>query len=210
MNSAFAAPWDEGQLSDSRLAFFRLLGLFVVLGAFLAAMAFFLIDGAITTQRANIDLLERENAKLDAQIKEIASVEFDIKTLHQRQKAVEALQAVRNLPVRMLSAIVQTTPETVVLTRLSQAGTHLTINGLARSNEEVAQFLRNLEALPTHFSHPDLVETVASEGTPNAKDPRKALTFRISVDLVNADDALQSEFAKDGSPTARAPVAPAQ
>lgn len=210
MNSAFAAPWDEGQLSDSRLAFVRMLGLFVVLGALLAAMAFFLIDSAITTQRANIDLLERENAKLDAQIKEVASVEFDIKTLHQRQKAVEALQAVRNLPVRMLSAIVQTTPETVVLTSLTQAGTRLTINGLARSNDEVAQFLRNLEALSTHFSHPDLVETVAYEGAPNAKVPGKALTFRISVDLVNADDALRSELAKEGSPTPRAPAAPAQ
>ena len=210
MNSALAAPLDEGQLSDSRLAFIRMLGLFVVLGALLAALAFFLIDGAITTERANIDLLQRENAKLDAQIKEIASVEFDIKTLHQRQRAVEALQAVRNLPVRMLSAIVQATPETVVLTKLAQAGTHLTINGLARSNEEVAQLLRNLEALSTHFSHPDLVETVAFEGTPNAKDLRKALTFRISVDLVNADDALQSELATDGSPTARPPAAPAQ
>jgi type IV pilus assembly protein PilN len=201
MNSAFAAPWDEGQLSDSRSAFIRLLGLFVVLGAFLAALAFFLIDGAITTQRDNIDLLQRENAKLDAQIKEIASVEFDIKTLHQRQKAVEALQAVRNLPVRMLSAIVQTTPETVVLTNLVQAGMHLTISGAARSNEEVAEFLRNLEALPTHFLHPELVETVASEGAPITKDLRKALTFRIGVDLVNADNALQDGSVSDGSDT---------
>ena len=201
MNSAFAAPWDEGQLSDSRSACIRMLALFVVLGALLAALAFVLIDGAITTQRANIDVLQRENAKLDAQIKEIASVEFDIKTLHQRQKAVEALQAVRNLPVRMLSAIVQTTPETVVLTNLVQAGMHLTISGAARSNEEVAEFLRNLEALPTHFSHPDLVETVASEGAPPTKDLRKALTFRIGVDLVNADDALQDAPASDSSDT---------
>lgn len=121
--------------------------------------------------------------------------------MHQRQKAVEALQAVRNLPVRMLSAIVQTTPETVVLTNLVQAGMHLTISGAARSNEEVAEFLRNLEALPTHFSHPDLVETVASEGAPPTKDLRKALTFRIGVDLVNADDALQDAPASDSSDT---------
>lgn len=210
MNSGFAAPWDEGQLSDSRSAFLRMLALFAVVGALLAAVAFFLIDRTITTQRANIDLLQRENAKLDAQIKEIASVEFDIKTLHQRQKAVEALQAVRNLPVRMLSAIVQTTPETVVLTRLTQTGTHLTITGAARSNEEVAQFLRNLEALPTHFSHPDLVETVVSDGASNAKDLRKALTFQISVDLVNADDALQGGLATDAPLTARPAGTPAQ
>jgi len=193
MNSAVSAPLDEDQLSDSRSAFFRLLGLFVVLGAALAALAYFLVDLSITTQRGNIALLQQENGKLDAQIKEIASLESDIKTLHQRQKAVETLEAVRNLPVRMLSGMVQTTPKTVFLTKLAQVGTRLTISGVARSNDEVAHLLRNLDALPTHFAHPELVETVASWGSPNSKELRNALTFSIGVDLVKADEELQGQ-----------------
>jgi len=103
MNSAVSAPWGDGQLSDSRSAFFRQLGLFVLLGAAMAGLVYFVVDNSIATERDNIALLQAENAKLDAQIKEIASLESDIKTLHQRQKAVEALQAVRNLPVQMFS-----------------------------------------------------------------------------------------------------------
>jgi type IV pilus assembly protein PilN len=193
MNSAVSAPSDEDQLSDSRSAFFRLLGLFVVLGSALGSLAYFLVDRSITTQRGNIALLQQENGKLDAQIKEIANLESDIKTLHQRQKAVETLEAVRNLPVQMLSGLVQATPKAVFLTKLAQVGTRLTISGVARSNGEVAQFLRNLDGLPTHFVHPELVETVASWDSPNSQELRNALTFSIGVDLVNADEVLQGQ-----------------
>lgn len=199
MNSAVSGLWGDTQLSDRRSAFFRLLGLFVVVGAALAAMAFFLVNAAIETQRANIALLQQENTLLDAQIKQIASLESDIKTLHQRQKAVEALQAVRNRPVHMLSALVQATPPTVALTRLVQAGTHLTINGVARSNEEVALFLRNLDAMPTYLAHPDLVETVASIAPASLKNARKTLTFSIGVDLVNTDEAAAVQLAADST-----------
>jgi len=59
------------------------------------------------------------------------------------------------------------------LTKLTQVGTHLTISGFARSNQEVAQFLRNLDAMLAHLAHPDLVETVASADTPGLKTFRK-------------------------------------
>ena len=183
MDLSVVAPADAEQLSDSQRAFLRLGAIFVVVGILSSALAFYLIDASIDGQHANIALLERENSNLDAQIKEIASLESDMKVLRDRQKAVESLQAMRNAPVRMMSALVQSTPETVVLSALTQAGTRLTITGLAGSNGDIAQFLRNLDAMPTQFERPELVESLASDKGAQTGAGRTALPFSIRVDL---------------------------
>ncbi len=166
--------------------FLRLVAIFVLTGGAALGGVSFLISDSIDVQHTNIALLERENTNLDTQIKEIATLEADINVLQQRQNAVESLQAMRNLPVRMMSAMVQSTPESVVLTTVTQVGNRLTVNGIARSNAEVAAFLRNLDAMPERFVNPELVETVSSETGAKAMGARKALTFSIHVDLVTA------------------------
>lgn len=186
MNRTVAAPDSAEQLSDSQGAFFRLVAIFVLIGGAASAAVSYLISDSIDVQRANIALLERESTNLDTQIKEISTLEADINVLQQRQNAVEFLQAMRNLPVRMMSALVQSTPESVVLTTVNQVGNRLTVNGIAQSNAEVAAFLRNLDAMPQRFVHPELVETVSSESGAKAVGARKALTFSIHVDLVAA------------------------
>ena len=186
MDQTVAALDSVGQLSDSQGVFLRLVAIFVLVGGAASAAVSYLISDSIDVQHANIALLERENTNLDTQIKEIATLEADITVLQQRQNAVESLQAMRNLPVRMMSALVQSTPETVVLTSVTQVGNRLTVNGIARSNAEVAAFLRNLDAMPRRFVNPELVETVSSEAGAKAVGTRQALTFGIHVDLVTA------------------------
>jgi type IV pilus assembly protein PilN len=165
---------------------------------------YYVLSEATDVQRANIALLERENANLDADIKQIAALESDVKALQQRQNAVESLQAMRNVQVRMMSALVQSTPETVVLTTVKQAAARLTINGVARSNAEVAQFLGNLLAMPEQFARPELVETVASEAAGKASAGRKDLTFSISVDLAHAAQLPGSQLPAVSPPAAKA------
>ncbi len=186
MDQTVAALDSAEQLSDSQGVFLRLVAIFVLIGGAASAAVSHLISDSIDVQHTNIALLERENTNLDTQIKEIATLEADITVLQQRQNAVESLQAMRNLPVRMMSALVQSTPETVVLTLVTQVGNRLTVNGIARSNAEVAAFLRNLDAMPQRFVNPELVETVSSETGAKAVGARKALTFSIHVDLVTA------------------------
>ena len=186
MDQTVAALDSVGQLSDSQGVFLRLVAIFVLVGGAASAAVSYLISDSIDVQQTNIALLERENTNLDMQIKEIATLEADITVLQQRQNAVESLQAMRNLPVRMMSALVQSTPETVVLTSVTQVGNRLTVNGIARSNAEVAAFLRNLDAMPQRFVNPELVETVSSEAGAKAVGTRQALTFGIHVDLVTA------------------------
>lgn len=184
MDQTVASAAGTEKLSDSQQAFTRLVAIFVLVGVGAAAGAAYVIGGSIDVQHTNIALLERENANLDAQIKEIATLESDINVLQQRQSAVESLQAMRNGPVRMMSALVQSTPETVLLTAVTQVGNRLTINGVARSNAEVVEFLKNLDAMPARFVRPELVESVSADAGAQAGRGRNALTFSISVDLV--------------------------
>ena len=186
MDQTVAAPNSTDQLSDSQGVFLRLVAIFVLIGGTASAAVSYLISDSIDVQHTNIALLERENTNLDTQIKEIATLEADINVLQQRQNAVESLQAMRNLPVRMMSALVQSTPETVVLTTVTQVGNLLTVNGIAQSNAEVAAFLSNLDAMPERFVNPELVETVSSETGAKAVGARKALTFSVHVNLVTA------------------------
>jgi type IV pilus assembly protein PilN len=186
MDRTAVPPVGVEQLSDSQQAFIRLVAIFVLIGGGASGAVSYLVSNSIDVQHTNIALLERENTDLDTQIKQIAALEADINILQQRQNAVESLQAMRNLPVRMMSALLQSTPETVVLTTVTQVGNRLTINGIARSNGEVAALLRNLDAMPQRFVNPELVETVSSETGAKAVGTRKALTFGIHVDLVTA------------------------
>ncbi len=186
MDQTVAEPNNTDQLSDSQGVFLRLVAIFVLIGWTASAAVSYRISDSIDVQHTNIALLERENTNLDTQIKEIATLEADINVLQQRQNAVESLQAMRNLPVRMMSALVQSTPETVVLTTVTQVGNLLTVNGIAQSNAEVAAFLSNLDAMPERFVNPELVETVSSETGAKAVGARKALTFSIHVNLVTA------------------------
>ena len=183
MDRTVVAPVGADQLSDSRQSFLRLLAIFVLSGAAASMLTSYLIGRSTDGQRANIALLEHEGSKLDAQIKEIGALESNLQVLRERQNAVESLQSMRNAPVRMMSALVQSTPETVVLSAVTQVGNRLTISGSAPSNGDIAQFLKNLESMPARFDHPELVESVAAEQVAKAGPVRMPLTFSIRVDL---------------------------
>jgi type IV pilus assembly protein PilN len=185
---ATSRPPLDSELSDSQPDFARLLAIFVLIGVAVSAAAYLLLDRANENQRSNNALLEREIALLDGQIKKIANLEVDIKALDERRSAVESLQALRNVPVRMLSALAQTTPDAVALTKLVQVQEALTISGVTKSNAEVAQYLANLDAMPTRFAGSELVETVLPEAGAGAGAnwASHALNFSIRTDIVGA------------------------
>ena len=186
MNFATSRPPLDAELSDSQPEFARLLAIFVLAGAAASCVTYVLLDRATENQRSNNALLEREIALLDGQIKKIANMEVEIKALDERRSAVESLQALRNVPVRMLSALAQTTPDAVALTKLVQVQEALTISGVTKSNAEVAQYLANLDAMPARFARSELVETVLPEAGAGTNHASQALNFSIRTDIVGA------------------------
>ena len=165
------------------------LGLSALLGGIISGVVFLWYQAAISSQQDNNQLLEVEIKNLEAQIKDIVGLEAEIAALRARQQAVEDLQSDRNLPVHLLTEIVNQLPDGVFISKIAQQDQQVTLTGTAQSNERVAELFRNLDVNTPWFSKPDLVEIVAGTVALSPKDQKRVSNFVIKVKLVRASEA---------------------
>lgn len=156
----------------------------LLVGLAIAGAVYWWFQMMITSQQENNSFLQREIAVLDGQIKEIATLEEEISSLRARQKAVEDLQADRNLPVHLLSELVRQTPDGVYVSSIKQEDQVITMQGVAQSNERVSEMLRNLTDNTPWLSKPELVEILASTVNLNARDQRRVSSFNLRFRLM--------------------------
>ena len=155
--------------------------------------------------------MQTEIKKLEGQIKDIVGLEAEIAALRARQQAVENLQSDRNLPVHLLTELVNQLPDGVYISRMVQVDQLVTINGVAQSNERVSELLRNLSSNTPWFNKPELVEIVAGTVNLSARDQRRVSNFTIRVHLVRASEAEKAAkaAAEPAGVAASAPVSSA-
>lgn len=164
-------------------------GASALLGGIIAGIVFLWYQTSISAQQDNNTLLDTEIKKLEAQIKDIVGLEAEIAALRARQQAVEDLQADRNLPVHLLTEIVNQLPDGVYISKLIQQDQMVTLNGTAQSNERVAELFRNLASNTPWFTKPELVEIVSGTVALSPKDQKRVSNFVIKVRLVRASEA---------------------
>ncbi len=184
-----------------------LTAILAALGCLLVALA---IDNRIEEQRARNDFIRTENAKLDEQIKEIATLRAEIDALRARQAAVESLQTNRTIPVHLMDELVKHVPEGLYLKSMRQDERKVTLVGYAQSNDRVSELLRNLANNTPWLERPELVEIKAVQvgsGKANANDGgRRLYEFSLNA-LVRTNDAPAAAPAKvAGAPVAANPV----
>ena len=182
-------PHREAARKRRKEAFQVTMFLAVVVGLLVAALVYWWFQSRIENQQDRNAYLSSQIAVLDKQIKEIAGLEGEINALRERQKAVEALQANRNLPVHLLNELVRQLPEGVYISSIKQNGLQVEMRGVAQSNERVSEVLRNLSGNTVWFAKPDLKEIVASTVALSPKDQRKVVNFNLSFLLVLPVDA---------------------
>ena len=134
-------------------------------------------------------ILETEIKRLEGQIKDIAGLEAEIAALRARQQAVEDLQSDRNLPVHLLTELINQLPDGVYISKMVQTDQLVTINGVAQSNERVSELLRNLANNTPWFSKPELVEIVAGSVALSSREQKRVSNFVIRVRLVRSSEA---------------------
>ena len=160
-----------------------------------------------SAQQARNDFLKTEIARLEAQIKDIATLRAEIEALKARQKAVEDLQTDRNTPVYLLDELVKQTPEGVYLTSIKQNGTVVLVTGMAQTNERVSEFLRNTLYNSPWLEKPELVEiktATPAQGSAGAtgRDQRRLNEFsmRLSLKRPQAPAAASAPAAAASAP----------
>ena len=115
-------PHREARRQQRKQAFYAGLGFAAIVGGFIAGIWFTAVGTQISEQEQRNAFLGSEIKRLDAQIADIAALKAEIEALKARQKAVEDLQADRNMPVYLLHELVKESPEGVYLTSVRQNG----------------------------------------------------------------------------------------
>lgn len=177
-------PHREAAREKQKKQFFTQLVLSMLLGAAIAGGVYMWFDAQISEQQDRNDLLKKQMAILDAEIKDIAGLQAEIASLRARQTAVENLQADRNMPVHLVSEVVSRLPEGIYLRSLKQENQNVLMSGVAQSQERVSELLRNLANQPDLWlGTPELVEIVASNASVSAREQRRVSNFTVRVTL---------------------------
>jgi type IV pilus assembly protein PilN len=201
-------PHREEKRKQRKEAFLKLMVLAAIVGAAIALGIGGITAAQIASQDQRNNFIKAENAKLDKQIAEIATLKQEIDALKARQAAVEDLQSDRNQPVYLMDELVKQVPEGVYLKSFKQDNQKVALNGYAQSNERVSELLRNVSNNSEWLERPDLIE-IKSTSIGQGRDSKKVFEFTMNVEIKrprDKDQAKDQQKEAKGQPNAGAPV----
>ena len=176
-------PHREVRRNQRKRSFFIGLGACFLGGVAIVGIWYSVLQQMTSAQDSRNNFLKAEIARLDLQIKDIATLRAEIEALKARQRAVEDLQTDRNVPVHLLNELVRQTPEGVYLGTIKQNGEVVAITGTAQTNERVSEFLRNTLYNSPWLEKPELVEIKAAAVTTANREQRRLFDFSMRVTL---------------------------
>ena len=176
-------PHREAARKKQKEQFFTQLGLSALLGGIICGAVFTWYQGQIAEQQQRNSFLQSKTKELDAEIKDIASLQAQIASLRARQTAVEGLQADRNMPVHLLDELVAQLPDGIYLKSMKQENQSVLLEGVAQSQERLSELLRNLANNSSWLGKPELIEIVAANATGSNREQRRVSNFKIRVAL---------------------------
>ncbi|MCW5610406.1 MAG: PilN domain-containing protein [Rubrivivax sp.] len=200
-------PHREAKRAARKRAFFVGLAACAVAGVAIVGLWYSVLMQMTAAQESRNQFLRTEIARLDAQIKDIATLRQEIEALKARQKAVEDLQTDRNVPVHLLNELARQTPEGVYLTTIRQNGQVVAVTGIAQTNERVSELLRNTLYNSEWLEKPELVEIKSSQLQTAARDSRRLYEFSMRVSLKRPQ--APAPATAEAAPPAARPVAAA-
>lgn len=150
-------PYREQIKKEKQQQFGILAGLSAVAGLLIIGMASTIVSSMTTNQESRNRFVEAETSKLKEQIKEIEELKTTIKEVLARKQVVEGLQSNRSDVVNLMNELVAHLPNNVYLKSLEQKGNLIKMVGYCYNNEDVATYMRNLDATKL-LKEPALVE----------------------------------------------------
>ncbi|MDQ6627342.1 MAG: PilN domain-containing protein [Pseudomonadota bacterium] len=185
-------PHREERRQRRKIAFYAGLGVAALAGAAIVGAWYLVVEHLVDGQQQRNSYLSGEIAKLDIQIKDIASLKAEIASLKARQKAVEDLQIDRNVPVHLLNELVRQVPEGIYVTLVKQDGQNLIVTGIAQTQERVSEFLRNTAYNSEWLVKPELVESKATTLQGANKEQKRLFDFSVRLTVKRPQDSPAS------------------
>ena len=200
-------PHREEKRKRKKIAFFAGLAMAAIAGLAIVGGWYAVVEQLKSTQQERNQFLSTEIAKLEREIKDIATLKAEIASLTARQKAVEDLQTDRNLPVHILNELVKQTPEGMYFTSLKQDGQLLSLTGIAQTQERISEFLRNTAYNSQWLTSPELIESKATTITGANREQKRLFDFSVRVTVKRPQDKAAVAGATPASAPASAAAA---
>lgn len=181
-------PHREEKRKRKKIAFFAGLAVAAVAGLAVVGGWYAIVEQLKSSQQDRNQFLSAEIAKLDSEIKDIATLKAEIAALTARQKAVEDLQIDRNVPVNILNELVRQTPEGMYITSLKQDGQVLSLTGIAQTQERISEFLRNTAYNSEWLVTPELIESKATTITAANREQKRLFDFSVRLTVKRPQD----------------------
>lgn len=122
------------------------------------------VSALIENQHKRNEFLEKEIAKVEQEIKEIAELKKQRADLIARMNVIYQLQGDRTQVVHLFDELARKLPDGIYFTSLKHSGSSIELQGVAQSNARVSALMRNL-ASSDWFAEPELeVITVSAKG----------------------------------------------
>lgn len=168
-------PWREELRRDRQRQFINIAVGAAILMVGAIVLAHIRMSGIIETQNTRNQFLTQTIAQVDRDIKEIKDLEKEKDALLARMEIIQELQGSRSGIVHIFDELAKTVPENIFLLKASRAGSEISLEGVADSNDYVSELMRNLNR-SEWFTNPML--TVIES---NKKEYPGASWFQLKV-----------------------------
>ncbi len=175
-------PWREGLRQKRKKDFLAAIGAAVLIAGLITLVSKLTVKQWTQNQTSRNDVLKVEITELDRRIEEILGLENQKERLLARMDIIEQLQRSRPEIVHLFDELVETLPQGVYLTEITQVSGRIEILGTAQSSTRVSALMRNIDD-SDWLRDPglDVVETVDVGAGRNAR-------FTIFAEQVSLND----------------------
>ena len=170
-------PWRETERKEKQQEFFVMLGAGAAIAALAVLLVHFQVENMIDGQERRNTYLKNEIVILDDKIKEIRKLDATRRALIERMEVIQNLQATRPGIVHLFDEVVNTLPDSVHLSELTQKGKTISLSGRAESNARVSSYMRNIDA-SEWMKNPKLEVISTKETKSGLRVSTFALTFK--------------------------------
>lgn len=189
-------PWREELRAERQRLFIVHCGIAFALGVVVSAGVNAQYIQATDHQRERNEFLKEQIAKVEAEIKEIESLQEQKERLLKRTEVIEQLQHTRAISVHYFDELVAATPPGVFLISAEQKGEALEFKGVAESSGAVSDFMRKIEA-SEYMGSPALV---IIENKDRGREKRREFTVKASITPPKPESAEGEAAGKGAKP----------
>jgi len=180
-------PWREAERTRRQREFVAMVAIGLAATIVMGMALHFHVNGLISLQQGRNQFLKNEIKLLDQQIAEIQELEKTKANLLARMNVIQQLQESRPEVVHLFDELVIGIPDGVYLTKITQTGRSVVLEGRAQSNARVSAFMRTIEA-SKWIGKPFLMLIEHKETTDTGLSH-----FRLRFEQLSASSAEQAE-----------------